>query len=179
MKRLLSSVVILLLITASCALDPPTYFFDFDELVNNIVKVSFIRYYEQLPRMSQKGETPGIEVDLDMECLEIVYTLDESLRNEFLKDLSDVDFFYPYTYSYGYCDRPYGQGIQLKNDDGSFILFTMDNDVERDKDLRWLAMIDKYDESGCHLSRVADYRSSAFIVLLEKYFGDYLDSKHL
>ena len=179
MKLRLLYVAVLCLLMASCAVDPPTYFFDSAELMNDIVEVSFVRYYEQLPRKSQKGETPGIEVDLDMDCLEIIYTLDDSLRGEFLNELSEVDFFYPYTYPYGYPDRPYGQGVQLKYDNGSFILFTMDNDAERGKELRWLAMIDKYDASGSHMSRIADYRSSAFIVLLEKYFSDYLDSTKL
>ena len=48
-----------------------------------------------------------------------------------------------------------------------------------DKELRWLAMIDKYDAFGTHLCKMADYRSSAFILLLEEYFNDYLDSKKM
>ena len=179
MKRCLSCLVMLCLFMVSCAVDPPMYHFDSDELINDIVEVSFVRYYEQLPIKSQKGETPGIEVNLDMNCLEIVYTLDDSLRSEFLNELSEVDFFYPYTYPYGYTDRPYGQGVQLKYGDGSFILFTMDDDPERGKELRWLAMIDKYDAFGTHLCKMADYRSSAFILLLEEYFNDYLDSKKM
>ena len=180
MKRLLCIIILLLLLTTSCAIDPPIYCFDYNELINDVMEVSFIRYYEQIPRKTQKGETPGIEVDLNMECLEIVCTLDESLKNEFLKDLSEVDFFYPYTYPYGYCDRPYGQGIQLKFNDGTFILFTMDTNTEREKDLRWLAMIDKYDEFGTYICKVADYRSaSSFIIVLKEYFGDYYGIKHL
>ena len=61
----------LCLFMVSCAVDPPMYHFDSDELMNDIVEVSFVRYYEQLPIKSRKGETPGIEVNIDNIILEL------------------------------------------------------------------------------------------------------------
>ena len=91
MKKIFKSIIIIftILLFTSCV-DPESYVFDYEELVNEIKTVELIDYKYDNPKIIKKV-SEILPYNFELETVEKV--LAEENKNDFLKELTSVGFF--------------------------------------------------------------------------------------
>ena len=92
MKKIFKSIIIIftILLFTSCV-DPEPYVFDYKELVNEIKTVELIDYKYDNPKIIKKF-SEILPYNFELETVEKV--LAEENKNDFLKELTSVGFFF-------------------------------------------------------------------------------------
>lgn len=130
MKKIITIfVAILLVICSLCtfvACDPNTFYFDYDELKENVIRVELI-YYDN-PNAKKLFEQRDKVLPFDFDKMEIVEILSENEMDNFLHDLSEHPFMTDWIHS----DSPIGYSIRIVYLNGDFevISYYSENDYK-------------------------------------------------
>lgn len=150
-----------------CVSDPETYYFDYDELSNEIVSIDLIEYDNDLPQLLYgQGEIKQFDYD-KMNFLE---TLETEQIDSFITDLSNITWFLPAD-DISYADSPIGYCVKLNCENGNFIILSCPL-----IDKIGYSHIVRYDSSGDAIELIATCCCRGdFINLVNQYFNTELD----
>ena len=93
------------------------YFFDFNTLVEQVIKVELIDYnFQDVQQISSEDEL----LSFDFDKMEIIETLDQDQFNEFFQDLSIIEFHETVDYS----ETPLGISVLISYNNGNFVIIS-------------------------------------------------------
>lgn len=161
MRRfLLAFSLVFLILLTGCAIDPGTYYFNEDVLVNETKKVELVLCKNESPKMIEISEDsfPSFNYE-DSKLLE---TLDEELIESLIGELATITFHIEYKSA----NAPVGNTLLLhqKNNDIIVISGTLINGIS-------YSVVARFDYKGKfleHISYFADRRK--YEDMLKKYF---------
>lgn len=166
MKKIFKSIIIIftILLCTSCV-DPAPYLFDYEELVNEIKTVELIDYKYDNPKIIRKYSAilPSEILPYNFELETVEKVLAEEDKNDFLKELTFVDFFSePFSMS----NSAYGLGIKLLYNNDDFIIMSC---PERGK-ITYCFFV-KFNSMGEVIEMFKVAYKPEFINLANKYFN--------
>ena len=173
MKKIALSLLIICLCWIITSCEPRR--FRFNEEINSIKEIKYIQYNDRLPILKCSKEIEQAESNIKIACVDVLATLEEEKKDSFLKELSDIQFWGPYSFwNEKYPDVPFGCGVQLILADGSFYLLTHYYTPDIIEGSQSYGRIDLYDENGIFLRHCAEMSYEYdFESLMLKYFDNY------
>ena len=120
-KSIISTILTIFIILACClmsACDPGFYSFDYDYLKENVVKIEFINYDVPETRKVRKVEEI---LNFDENKAEVLKVLEEEEYDDFLMDLSKIDFHISNSLI-GYWTSAKGTSIRLVYENNKFLI---------------------------------------------------------
>ena len=165
MKKLSLGIVLLFtVISMSGCFLTDYYFLDYDEMTREVVSVQLVYCTNDNPEVID--DPTSEQVHFDYEKALVVKTLDESLLDEFLQDLSKVEFFLP---AYESVNSPVGFAIVLKKKDNSMTVIS--STYTDEKIYQMAAEIAPDGSMSKNLASFSTKTESMYRKLLNKYFN--------
>lgn len=161
------SLFVIIISVTGCVWDPESYYFDYNELSNEIVSVDLVEYDNTLPQMLYGN---GEILKFNFDKMNLLETLETKQIDSFIADLSKIHLFLPAD-DLSYADSPIGYCIKLNCENGNFIILssTLIDGIA-------YGHIVRYDSSGTAIGLIAtNSNRSALIDLANKYFITELD----
>ena len=150
-----------ILLLTGCAIDPPTYYFDSDELLREVIKIELVECTNENPQIITVND--GSVPKFDVNSIKLIDELPNDKMDDFIADLSTITFHRENES----VDSPTGYAVLIYNDKDEIIVIscTVLNNYG-------YSMVAKFSIDGKfieHIARFADepkYRN-----MLETYFN--------
>lgn len=128
MNALKKAIIILTLLFSFAACDPAPYFFDYEDLHNEVIRVELIDHEnpEQRKFRSWVKDHSRELVPFKLSNMTVLETLDHNDVPTFLKQVSETEFLHKY-YVF---DSPKGICIRVIYENGDFLILSCDYDNE-------------------------------------------------
>lgn len=165
MKKLSLGIVLLFtVISMSGCFLTDYYYLDYDEMTREVVSVQLVYCTNDNPEVID--DPTSEQVHFDLEKALVVKTLEEHLIDEFLQDLSKVEFFLPADES---VNSPVGFAIVLKKKDNSMTVIS--STYTDEKIYQMAAEIAQDGSMSKNLALFSTKTESMYRKLLNKYFN--------
>ena len=150
-----------ILLLTGCVIDPPTYYFDSDELLREVIKIELVECTNENPQIITVND--GSVPKFDVNSIKLIDELPNDKMDDFIADLSTITFHRENES----VDSPTGYAVLIYNDKDEIIVIscTVLNNYG-------YSMVAKFSIDGKfieHIARFADepkYRN-----MLETYFN--------
>ena len=141
-----------------CVSDPPTYFFEYENLKGQIASVELIHYENDNPEIIKDASNV---LPFDFTKMEVIETLAADKIDDFVTDLSETGFM---DYS-SFAKEPVGICIKITYKDGKFIIITSTlMDVA-------YGIVEVFDSNGYPIEYIGEPRDrDEYVALVNKYF---------
>lgn len=141
-----------------CVSDPPTYFFDYEKLKEQIASVELINYENDNPEIIKDASEV---MPFDFAKMNVIETLDADKINDFILDLSETGFM---DYS-SFAKEPVGICIKITYKNGNFIIITSTlMDVV-------YGIVEVFDSNGYPIEYIGEPEDrDEYVTLVNKYF---------
>ena len=118
LKKVLVISLIFVMLFALTACDPTTFYFDYDELKETVVRVEYIYYDNPNAVILEEYfvEDHDKLLSFDFDKMEIRQVLSDEKLDDFLKELSELEFMMDWVH----LDSPQGDSIRIVYDNGDF-----------------------------------------------------------
>lgn len=167
MKKLSLGIVLLFtVISMSGCFLTDYYYLDYDEMTREVVSVQLVYCTNDNPEVID--DPTSEQVHFDLEKALVVKTLEEHLIDEFLQDLSKLEFFLPANKS---VNSPVGFAIVLKKKDNSMTVISTTSFYDHGKTYEIAAEIAPDGSMSKNLASFSTKTESMYINMLNKYFN--------
>lgn len=160
MKKSIFACFLLLICLAGCAIDPPTYYFDADKLLDHATEILLVQCRNDAPQEIQIGKESVPTFDVDDAV--VIAELDKPMYEDFIRELSTITFHI----GNRSVDSPTGYAvlIYLENQEVIVLSCTVVNG-------KAFSMAASFTADGKFLEHIACFADQpAFEKLLEKFF---------
>lgn len=117
MKKIIESVFLLFFSVFLFSCEPETYFFKNNTRNDEIVSIELISYSSNDVSVV---ESTGEMLDFNAENMEILEILDETKKEDFISEFSQMEFFQ----GYPHLNSPKGIGVKINYENGDFLIVT-------------------------------------------------------
>lgn len=146
----------------SCVWDPPSYHFDYDEMIETVVSIELVKYDNN--DTDSVIVKPDTKLKFDLSKIISSQVLEESKTNVFLFDLSKIGFLIYDTST----EEPIDECLKINLENKDFIIICC---VDT-SDGREGAMVAKFNEKSEFIEHIASCGySSWYGPMIEQYFG--------
>ena len=158
-KRVFVLLILMAVLVTSCACDPPSYRFNYEELKEEVVGVELIEYENSDPKIVKKSSEV---LPFDFNKMKSIKTLDSEQMDEFIKSFTDIHFMRFDDYS----NAAVGISIKINYKNGEFLIVS--NKVTDDRGYRFIV---KFDSDGDVIEVIGGFASRKdFAELVYDYF---------
>lgn len=170
MKKIVLVLVLVISVISLTACDPKHYFFKYEELKDKVVSIQLIEYdnpsVKKLPRTVEspyinckwsRKPDPVETQPFDFTKVNVLGTLSEDKIDDFLQELSEIEFFTIDTYYTGATDSANGITIILNYNDGNFLVLSADRISTPHSQFAAL-----YDSDGNPVEQVANFINNEY-----------------
>lgn len=164
MKKILIFAILLIFCFCLTACDPATYYFELDDLLENIIGIDLINYSntEQKHFLSWVPDHSSKLVPLRLENLTIIETLENENIPNFLEQLSKVNFLDKY-YAF---NSPKDICIRLVYSNSDFLILSCAYERKA-----YVGYVGRFDCNGNVVNFIGSFESlSDFISLVNNFF---------
>ena len=161
MKKANILIICCLIILLLTGCDPPTYYFDSDELLEEVTKIELVECVNENPKMITVND--GSVPKFDVNSIKLIVELSNDKVDDFIADLSTITFHIENES----VDSPTGYAVLIYNDKDEIIVIscTILNNYG-------YSMVAKFSIDGKFVEHIARFaEQSKYRNLLKKYFN--------
>lgn len=119
MKKYIAMVLCLGMILLATACDPGSFYFDAEDLKENVVEISLIDY--ENPEAKELFENREGVLPFDFDKMTVIKTLPAERHEEFLEEFCKTEFLM----TWRHLDSPKGKSLMLTYSDGKFEIISL------------------------------------------------------
>lgn len=154
-------IIIYMISIIGCVVDPPTYYFNSDELIDTVTKIELVSFVNDNPKQVTVNEDTILSFNMTNATL--VKELENDKIKHFIDDLSAITFHI----NNESVDSPIGYAviIYIGNQEIIVLSCTIVNDIG-------YSMVASFTEEGSFIKHIASFADEPkFRKFLEKYFN--------
>lgn len=155
MKKTFLFTILLIVMLGLTACDPANFSYKYEELKDSVVRIELINYNN--PDVNELFEKRDMVISFDFDKVEIIETLDTGKFEDFLLDLSKINFLEYWRHS----DSPKGKSVRIVYESNEFEVISYE-----------VVYTGKFDADGKVKRFVGGLSGNGdFISLVNKYFS--------
>ena len=115
---ILTIFCLFILLSSGCVTDPPTYYFDFDELSREVIKIELVECINENPQIITVNDDSVPKFDVN--SIKLIDELPNDKMDDFIADLSTITFHRENES----VDSPTGYAVLIYNDKDEIIVIS-------------------------------------------------------